>query len=553
MRRIRTRVDRGKFPHLLIKGRTPRSESLPVYEKPDQAARHIEENMNVMTFATGYDPREKSISHIMLDLFVWYARTYPTTRCSDITSLGKNELRIVEIMLQRYGAYGDDRTSLQVIGEAHGITKQYVSRITLEVLERIKADALPGNLLDHIRGAIEPHMPATVDQLEAKLRQWLGPSLSIKAGEHFAHEVLGTSIVDLAALRDPDTGDATVTAALREVILTIVRSVGAAQAHFVAGLMSERLGRWVTTNEVVAHAKSRFGFDWLNEQDGWFWYGQATDNMAGRCVLKILHVAERSVDIQEIVAGLTKWTKKAHAQNIGLFTIQPPLSIVAELVARLPLVEQMQNTRFRLAPEARMDACSNVLSESERKILGVIRKHDGVVSRHGLNEELVDTGAITRPSLDAVLQFSPIFKTIDLSFWTVVGGRLVERPMQEAIGSRKIARALQEANSYVHPATVIPPADIDGEGWHKLHMLIPKTAFIHNKWVIPRRLRVLLSSGAYDLVNHHDPIFYKGPELGKPAFHRLIGRLGPSGRTTPMRVEFRIHPEKRRIAFFVLD
>jgi hypothetical protein len=170
-----------------------------------------------------------------------------------------------------------------------------------------------------------------------------------------------------------------------------------------------------------------------------------------------------------------------------------------------------------------------------------------------LTGELVDTGAIALPSLSAVLQYSPIFKTIDLAFWTVVGGRLVEQPMHDAIGTRKIARALQKANSYVHPASVIPPADIDGEGWHKLHMKIPKTAFIHNKWVIPRRLRVLLSSGAYDLVNHPDPVFYKGPEMGTPAFHRLIGKLGPSGRTTPMRVEFRIHPEKRRIAFFVLD
>lgn len=509
--------------------------------------------MTVTTFATKYDPREKSVSHIMLDLFVWYAKKYPTERAHEITSLGKNELRSVEIMLQRFGAYGEDCTSLQSIAEAHGVTRQYVSLITIDVLERIESDALPSNLLDHIRTAIEPHMPATVGELEAKLRQRLGPSLSIKAGERFAREVLGTSIVDLGALRDPDTGDAAVTAALRDVILTIVRSVGAAQVHFVAGLMSERLGRWVTTNEVVAHAKSRFGFEWLDERDGWFWYGQAIDNMAVRCTLKILHVAEQSVDIQEIVAGLTRWTKKAHAQNIGLFTIQPPLSIFNELVARLPMVELMQSTKFRLAPEARTDASTTPLSESELKILEVIRKHDGLVSRHGLNVALVDTGAISRPSLDAVLHHSPIFKTIDRSFWTVVGGRLAERPMQEAIGARKIARALQEANSYVHPACVIPPADIDGEGWHKLYMKIPKTAFIHNKWVIPRRLRVLLSSGAYDLVNHHDPVFYKGPELGTPAFHRLIGKLGPPGRTTPMHVEFRIHPEKRRIAFFVID
>jgi hypothetical protein len=509
--------------------------------------------MTVMTFATGYDPREKSVAHTMLDLFVWYAKKYPTTRSSDITALGKNELRIVEIMLQRYGAYGDDRTSLQSIAEAHGVTRQYVSVLAIEVLERVKADALPSNLLDHIRTAIEPHMPATVDELEAKLRQRLGPSLSIKAAERFAHEVLGTSIVDLGALRHPDTGDAEVTAALRDVILTIVRSVGAAQVHFVSGLMSERLGRWVTANEVVAHAKSRFGFEWLDEQNGWFWYGQATENVVARCALKILHVAERSVDIQEIVAGFTRWTKKAHVQNAGPFTIQPPLSVFSELVARLPMVELMQSTKFRLFPEARTNASSNLLSDSEVKVLEVIRKHDGVVSRHSLTGELVDTGAIALPSLSAVLQYSPIFKTIDLAFWTVVGGRLVEQPMHDAIGTRKIARALQKANSYVHPASVIPPADIDGEGWHKLHMKIPKTAFIHNKWVIPRRLRVLLSSGAYDLVNHPDPVFYKGPEMGTPAFHRLIGKLGPSGRTTPMRVEFRIHPEKRRIAFFVLD
>lgn len=457
-------------------------------------------------------------------------------------------------MLQHYGAYGDDLISMRCIAEAHGVTKQCVSLIKIDVLHRIQTDPLPDHVLDHIRIAIKHHLPATVDELEAKIRQLLGPSLSLKAGERFAREVLGTSIVDLAALMDPDTVDAEVQAALRELILTIVRSVGAAQVHFVAGLMSDRLGRWVTASEVAAYAKSLFGFEWLAEHDGWFWFGLETENIAVRSALKILHVSDRSVDIQEIVAGITRWNKKAHAVNpAGMFTVQPPLAVLNEIVTRLPLVESIQSTKYRIQLGKKSDSHRDHLSESEVKILEVIRKHNGLVSRYDLIQQLVKTGALTQATLSSTLQYSPIFKTMDFAYWTVVGRRLVERALSESTGDQQVARVLVDASSYVQPANIIPSAEIDGEGWHKLSMTIPKTAFIHNKWIIPRRLRVLLSSGWYGVVNKCDQVFYKGPELGTPAFHRLIKKLGPPGRSTPMKVEFRIQPETRLIAFFVLD
>lgn len=91
-------------------------------------------------------------------------------------------------MLQRFGDYGQDCTSMQAIAEAHSLSRQHVSVVTIDVLKRIESDVLPNDLLDHIRYAIAPHTPATVDELEAKLRQRLGPSLSIKEGERFARK-----------------------------------------------------------------------------------------------------------------------------------------------------------------------------------------------------------------------------------------------------------------------------------------------------------------------------------------------------------------------------
>lgn len=473
----------------------------------------------------------------MLDLFVWYASIDPYERAHDISSLRPKELRNVEIMLQRYGAYGEHLVSMQAIAEAHGFTKQNVSRIINEVLERIEQDALPINLLDEVRATIEPHMPATVDELQAKVGQRLGPSLSIKNAERFAQEVLRTSIVDLGALRDPETGDADIAAAFRQVILSMVRSVGAAQVHFLAGLMSERLGRWVAAPEITTHAKSRFGFQWLSEQDGWFWYGQETDNVATRCALKILHVAERSVDVLDIAAGLDRWQRTAKWRNIaGMYSIALPVHVLAELVTQLPSVEPAQSARFRLANGAAQP--ESHLSETEATILGSMRKSNCVLTRGELITELVDTGLVNQVTLDTTLGGSPIFKSVDRAYFTVVGGRLGVRP---------------EPTANIHPAQVVPPPDIDGEGWNKLFIEIPKTAFRHNKWIIPRRLSVLLSSGAYTINNFSDPAIFKGPELGKPAFHRLIGKLAPPGRTDPLRVEFRVHPEKRIISFKVIE
>ena len=355
--------------------------------------------------------------------------------------------------------------------------------------------------------------------------------------------------MDLTALRDVETNDASIATTVLDVIRAVVRSVGAAQVHFVAGLMSERLGRWVTASAVVEYGKSRYGFEWLDEHDGWFWYGQDTDNLAARCALKILHSAEKSVGIQEIVAGIHRWNQARIDRSAGLYTVLPPLSVLEEIVARLQFVEATKNMKFHIESKENSDTGNHQLSASEAKILASIRKNGGVISRQALYEELVDTGVVERNAFDAALQYSPIFKPVAFGSWSVVGALLVQRPMLE-VGDR---RPFASADSFIHRANVIPPPDIDGEGWHRLHMNIPKTAFLHNKWVIPSKLRVLLSSGAYDLIGHHDPIFYKGPELGKPAFHRLLGKLGPPGRITPMRVEFRIHPDKRRIAIVMLD
>ena len=55
--------------------------------------------------------------------------------------------------------------------------------------------------------------------------------------------------------------------------MRMIRVCGGAQVLFVAGALSESIGRGVLPSDVERDCLMIPGFEWLIEKDGWFWWG----------------------------------------------------------------------------------------------------------------------------------------------------------------------------------------------------------------------------------------------------------------------------------------
>lgn len=512
----------------------------------------------IQRFTARDDNTERPAVLIMLDVFVWFARSKVGDRTRDISSLNFSELRAVTIMLHRYGAMGEHVASLQAAGDAYGVTRQYAMIIANQVTARIEEEGLPRHLFDHIRDLATPHLPATVDRLNEKLRPHLGPMLSIEGVERFAHDFLSCSIVRFDKTRglQPNTrlatgdsdDDASIVRVVREVSLAMIRSVGAAHVYFVAGASSKKVGRGVTPDEVMKCARMIAGFEWLLEIDGWFWLGHTNENRVKTCAMKVLHVADRNVDVEEIAGALARAFKARYGQDVTRpYLIAAPTAVLTEVLTRLPGVETIQHKKFRMDERAGEALNDELLSESEAKVVEVMRAHGSVVTRSQLTSQLVDTGLVGAPSLDQVLSNSPVVKALDFGYWTLVGTTLTARPELKPLPSPMSRDGLAQG------AVALPSED--EEGWLRFEVTVPTSAFrvTGAKWVLPVKLAAALTSGAYTVNGFADPAVFKGPEIGGPRLHRFLLKVAPPGRTSPARLDLRVHPEKREIHFSILD
>ena len=495
---------------------------------------------------------------IMLDVFVWFVRPRAGDRTRDISSLNFSELRAVTIMLHRYGAMGEHLASLQAAGDAYGVTRQYAMIISDQVTARIEEEGLPRHLFDHIRDLATPHLPATVDQLNEKLRPHLGPMLSIEGVERFAHDFLSCTIVHFDKTRGLQantrlaTGgggdDASLVRVVREVSLAMIRSVGAAHVYFVAGASSEKVGRGVTPGEVIKCASMIAGFEWLIEIDGWFWLGHANESRVKTCAMKVLHVADRNVDVEEIAGALARAFKVGNRPEVARpYLIAAPIAVLTEVLSRLPGVETIQFKKFRIGERVGDALNSELLSETEAKVVELMRAHGSVVTRSQLTSQLVDIGLVGAPSLHQVLSSSPVVKALDFGYWTLVGTTLTTRPELKPLPSPMSREGVAQG-------AVALPSD-DGEGWLRFEVNVPVSAFRVRgaKWVLPVNLAAVLTTGAYTVNGFADPAFFTGPEIGTPRLQRFLRKVAPPGRTSPARLDLRVHPEKREMSFAILD
>jgi transcriptional regulator with XRE-family HTH domain/uncharacterized membrane protein len=412
----------------------------------------------VIEVASTFSPSNEAsatLAESMAELFTWFVEDNQAKRSLDHSRLSPNQKRDVEIMLQRYGVLGEEASTLQAIGDAYGITKERVRKITERVTGKLQREQVHLPVLDRVKAAANAIVPARVSTLTLGLRSVLGQSLSIEGADRFAREFLGEAIVKTepatgmyASVGEKIafalTGDDAAIRTVRQVSLAMIRSTGAAQAYFVAGAASQELGIGITPAQVAQYCAIWHSFEWLEERDGWFWFGPSYDNRAVSCAMKVLSIANRNVDIEEIQAAMTRSRVRYEADKARPFLINAPTVVLQKVLSSAPQIELMQYNDFRLRNiqidrEEYEDA---YLSESEIACLEVIRNNGGVVTRKVLYSELVEERGMVPMTFHMVLDSSPIMHRLDIGLWTLAGTKIDPVALLQA--ASKMASAAEE-------------------------------------------------------------------------------------------------------------
>ena len=408
----------------------------------------LDKDMTLPEFVNGFPscaerPLFTTAAQEILAIGCWLSRSTPHKRTYRFQDLTPGEQRHALIFAMRYGTEGEDNSVLQVIGDRFGLTRERIRQIMERRLELCHGLAVDTPCIDSLIDLMEPHLPAPLSELEEVCRGVLGDRLSLVGVERFAREILGKSIMtithnaaDMCRVGEPyvvkSSHDAELVRTLREEALWMIRSVGAAHLHLVTGAASAALGRAVSASEASRYIQVVEGFEWLAEDDGWFWLGPNHENRVFLVVRKILAVAQQKVDVADIAAALLKsWRERYDSDRRRPYLVGLPTIVLNQLLARLTWLRQIQQDDYLpLEPIAPGD----VLSSSERAVYHQLVNNRGVSSRYLLTSALVPD-RVSFMSLSQVLAMSPICVQMDYGVFALIGAKLSPPAIATAFAS----------------------------------------------------------------------------------------------------------------------
>lgn len=363
----------------------------------------------------------------------WLVRENPFRRTFDFASLTEVERRDVEMFAIRYGVDGEEESTLQTIGARFSVTRERVRQVVDGMVARAHGLHIPLPVLEQLAREIEPRLPSTIADLDRECRHILGEALSFESACRFTREILGRSLAVVterpAEMQVPWTKVAVandsgltpdIIKAVRDTALALIRHCGAAQVTVVSGMASNVLGSLVQDTVVVQCCTLIPGFEWLLKDFGWFWFGPDFDNRLNTVVKKILSIANRNVEAEEIHAGLTRSRRRKYGDDGPRFlcTIEPPLYVVEQVVKRIPGVACVQYDDF-VATDP-IDPAA-VLSDAEINIVECIKRHGGAVAKFTLDNELVSTGRTKFMALQVAIDSTPILVRLDIGLYGLRG------------------------------------------------------------------------------------------------------------------------------------
>lgn len=493
-----------------------------------------------------------SVASEIRSIGCWLVRESVAKRTSEYHLLNESEQRSADIFALRYGVEGEEAATLQAIGDRFGITRERARQIAAKMEYR------KGNFngktpsLDILQSEIFKIVPAPVEQIDTKFRELLGESLSIENAERFAREVLGHSIVALTEKStnlalgfgiyaiNLKTHDPEVIRCCRDVALSMIRSTGAAQISFVAGEASSVLKRGVFVKECELACKLITSFEWLVEEDGWFWFGPKWENRLLTVTRKVLAVANRKVDVEDIQGAMTRSRRSNYmADRNRPYAIDAPYWVMGEVLKRVSWLKVIQFDDFQLIEAV---AIESVLSEVELAVTKIAQANGGVVARYTLTKELLhpEFATFSAIALHAALDASPIFYRLDVGVFALRGSAI--RPEALAKASGAVGGEFQHMRNHETPT-------VDAEGFLSINFEIKPYVINLRYFEMPSRMVHLIPKGLYKVDGFDEKVIYDILPSGSCRLNKFASKLVQAGFVIGDWVKLLVNPETKVIRF----
>jgi DNA-binding XRE family transcriptional regulator len=487
---------------------------------------------------------DRTAANDIRDACCWYARSSPLFRTVSYASLDVGEQRIADIMMQRFGMLGEDVSVLEAVGERHHITRERVRQIEEQFLSVLDHQPLVTPGIDRLLAECGPALPMPVKELEVRFASRLGETQSVIGVDRFMRTVLGKSGIYIAPPEVPSrpyycvmplnmpAEDVVKTA--RQVALREIRVIGAAQIQLVSGVASSEIGHEVSVETVVKACRSYPGFEWLIEEDGWFWFGHENARRLRGTLMKMFSVTTRPLDIEEIHQGITRarLVKYGDNEKRARRIVEVPMLVLQEAVARFPGVAAYQYDDFHhndpLAPEEH-------LAESEYAIYKAIMGHGGVICRQDLLAALNTTAETVRSAIAMTLERSPIFLRLEPGIWAIRGVRFTGEAYDMAIAHWQSGKRM------------MAEARADADGWRSFEFVLPPGVMKQSNWLLPTVVVRNLRPGVYAVEETEDTVEFRCWPNTHGAFLRYRHIFARFGLGPGVALRLSVHEDHRKV------
>ena len=445
-----------------------------------------------------------TIGAFISTMCTWYARRTVPDRTTRFEELSGHEQRLATIISRRYGTAGESNSTLKAIGDFVGLTSERIRQITDKAMLRFEPVPPPGELVERLHAAIANDAPFPLVQPPNAVQEVLGIGQSLEGADRFFREVLAKRLIQTKShsvhemmVVTAAASSAELARAVRQASMAMIRQAGAAHVFLVTGSVASQ-GLDTTPARVIECARMFTGFEWLSEPEGWFWYGTGNENRVRTNALKLLSVANRAVDIEELYGAMGRSRVPNDIDRAASVSVSVPMSILQVILAQFSEFRRWQSNDFLLAcvqeDVARTrEAC---LSPSELMIYEVLLQHGGIATRRALTRALVDSGKLEKATFDLSLFRSPAFRRRDRGLWTLSGYSVTVEAIQAAMTEKEQLQLV--------------------DGWYEVEVTLPRSAFERGDWFVPAATVPHLSVGEYEVQGFDRRTRYITNTVGDP-------------------------------------
>jgi hypothetical protein len=416
------------------------------------------------------------------------------------------------------------------------------------MLERAADLRFSTHCIDKISAEILQYLPATIESLDERFRPILGENLSVSSADRFAREVLGRRIFELTdkptdmskpwnvVVIDPNENKPNLIRAVRDAAFKMIRSCGAAHLKFTTGEAAHLLGHGVNPEETIKCCKVIPGFQWLLEDDGWFWFGEANENRVIAVAKKVLTIADKKVDVEDLHQAISRSRRSYYEPDRSRpLLVEPPMVVITEIMKNLSWVDVIQHNDFILAEDMNYE---EILSESEIKVFEFLASQSGISSRYAINQRLIKDLGMNPATVSLALDSSPIINRLDTGIFALRGWTITSEAVSKALNS-----VGGNSAGYGNVRFLVKME----QDWVTFELTLTEYHLDTRVIDLPSAAIKYVPTGDYKMKGFDVPVTYAVLPSGARRLKKLMNKLVASGFNPKDKIKIRIHPANKLI------